>query len=462
MGKPDLIQSTVLPISDLETNKGQIEGLAKNPRFIRDDSYNKLKRSIAENPEMLAFRECLVFPHEGKYIIIGGNMRYRAQKELGYIETVCKIIPPDTPVETLRAYAIKDNAGFGEWDFDALADDWNPEDLTTWGVDIPTIDAGINDGEAQEDNFNVEDNLPKIAKSKPGDIYRLGKHRLICGNSADPVFISSLMGDSTADLLITDPPYNVNYEEKVKYLAKCRDASLKNSNTEIKNDNLAGADFYNLLLGSFSASFEKTKPGGSFYVFYASVETVNFRDAISRAGFTIKQDLIWNKNHFTIGRMDYQWKHEPILFGWKGGTRHYFTKDRSLATVIEDKLDIDSLSKSELKAMLKELLRGNIPTTVIDEDKPLHSAVHPTMKPIKLIGRFIKNSSRRGETVLDIFGGSGSTMIAAEQLDRICYMIELDPRYCDVTVNRWEELTGQIGEFEGNIFVSENTDTNHK
>jgi tRNA G10 N-methylase Trm11 len=140
MEKIDLIQSVVLPISVLETNKGQIEGLAKNPRFIRDERYNKLKRSIEENPEMLALRECLVFPHVGKYVIIGGNMRYRAQKELGYTEIVCKIIPADTPVESLQAYTIKDNAGFGEWDFDALANDWNAEDLANWGVDFDFIE----------------------------------------------------------------------------------------------------------------------------------------------------------------------------------------------------------------------------------------------------------------------------------------------------------------------------------
>jgi hypothetical protein len=143
MEKIDLIQSVVLPISDLETNKGQIDGLSKNPRFIRDERYSKLKRSIEENPEMLALRECLVFPHGGKYVIIGGNMRYRAQKELGYTEIVCKIIPPQTPVDDLRAYTIKDNAGFGEWDFDALANEWNPDDLLRWCIDIPNIDVDL-------------------------------------------------------------------------------------------------------------------------------------------------------------------------------------------------------------------------------------------------------------------------------------------------------------------------------
>jgi len=449
---------------DTETgSKGQIEGLPANPRFIRDERYRKLKESIQENPDMLSLRELLVFEHNGKYIIIGGNMRYRAMKELGYAETPCKVIPPETPVEALKAYTIKDNAGFGEWDFDLLANEWNPEDLQRWCVDIPNVDIDIED-DAQEDNFNVDDNLPKKAKSKTGDIYQLGKHRLICGDSTDPLFMSKLIDDKTADLLITDPPYNVNYEEKENNLTKYRPNNRvsKNGNTEIKNDNLTNAGFYDFLLKAFLSAFDRTKQGGSFYVFYASSETLNFRNAISQAGFTIKQELIWNKNHFVLSRQDYQWKHEPILYGWKEGAPHYFTKDRSLATVIEDKPDIDKLSKSELKNMVKELLQGNIPTTVINEDKPLRNTDHPTMKPLKLIGRLIKNSSRRGDIVLDMFGGSGSTLMAAEQLERTCYMVELDPCYCDVIVKRWEEFTGQTAKFEGNIFVSNNTDTNCK
>jgi len=464
MGKFDLVQSVILPLSQLEVNKGQIEGLPANPRFIRDERYRKLKNSIQENPDMLSLRELLVFEHNGKYIIIGGNMRYRAEKELGYTETPCKIIPPSTPVEALKAYTIKDNAGFGEWDFDLLANEWNPEDLQRWCVDIPNIDINTEE-DAQEDNFNVDDNLPKTAKSKTGDIYQIGKHRLICGDSTDHVFMSKLMGDKIADLLITDPPYNVDYEEKGKTMLKLgykNKRIIENTNNKITNDKMTDTCFYDFLFKSFLSAFERIKHGGSFYLFYASRETLNFRNAISQAGFTIKQELIWNKNSFVLGRQDYQWKHEPILYGWKEGAAHYFTKNRTLTTVIEDKPDIDKFSKSELKNMVKELLQGNVPTTVIDEDKPVRNADHPTMKPLKLIGRLIKNSSRRGDIVLDMFGGSGSTLMAAEQLDRSCYMVELDPCYCDVVTKRWEEFTGQTVEFEGNIFVSDNTDTNCK
>jgi DNA modification methylase len=459
--KIDLIQSVILPISKLEVNKGQIYGLPANPRFIRDEHYRKLKTSIQENPDMMSLRELLVFEQKGKYIIIGGNMRYRALKELGFSETPCKIIPPGTSVEALKAYTIKDNAGFGEWDFDLLANEWDMEDLSKWCVDIPIVDADETEEDAQEDNFNIEDNLSKIAKCKNGDIYRLGRHRLICGDSSADLIITALMGDSSADLIITDPPYNVNYEDKQKRDVENKaNSRVSKGITEIKNDNISNEDFFNLLKGVFSNAFNKVKRGGAFYVFYASCETVNFRNAITLSGFSIKQELIWNKNQMTLGRQDYQWKHESILYGWKEGAAHYFSKSRSLLTVIEDNPDIDKLSKAELKNIIKDLLNGNIPTTVINENKPLVAADHPTIKPLKLIGRFIKNSSRPEDIILDMFGGSGSTLMAAEQLERTCYMIELSPNYCDVIIKRWEEFTGKKAEFERNAFVSDNTDKN--
>jgi DNA modification methylase len=438
-----------IQVSELITNKGQIKGLPKNPRFIRDEKFKKLKASIEESPEMMSLRELLVYPYEGRFVIIAGNMRYRAAKEIGFNELPCKIIPPETPVEALKAYTIKDNAGFGEWDFDALANEWDFDDLQRWCIDIPNVDVKDVEEDAQEDSFNVDDNLPKVAKSKTGDVYTLGNHRLICGDSTDAVFMSKLMNGKVADLLITDPPYNVDYSSKNEQLNKVSKGNRVQ--TPIENDRQSAERFYDFLLKAFSSAFERTKRGGGFYVFYASCEVINFRSAIAQAGFSVKQELVWSKNHFVLGRQDYQWKHEPVLYGWKEGAPHYFTKDRSLTTIIEDKPDIDKLSKAELKAMVKTLLQGNIPTTVIDEDKPQRNAEHPTMKPIKLIGRLIKNSSRAGEVILDPFGGSGSTMMAAEQLGRTCYMAEIDPRYCDVIIKRWEELTGKSAVMEGNI-----------
>ena len=195
------------------------------------------------------------------------------------------------------------------------------------------------------------------------------------------------------------------------------------------------------------------KPGGAFYIWHADSEGYNFRGACREVGWKVRQTLIWNKNALVLGRQDYQWKHEPCLYGWKEGAGHYFIDRRDLTTVQEDlqSLDIDSMTKAELKDVLQVMMGRDMPTTVIDEDKPLRSAEHPTMKPLKLIGRQIRNSTRTGETVLDLFGGSGSTMMAAEQLGRRCCMVEYDPKYVDVIIKRWEDLTGRKAEYLGNM-----------
>lgn len=185
------------------------------------------------------------------------------------------------------------------------------------------------------------------------------------------------------------------------------------------------------------------KPGGAYYIFHADTEGYNFRKALMDAGGQVKQNLIWVKNALVLGRQDYQWKHEPCLYGWKEGAGHYFINDRTQTTVFEDKADLDKLSKEELKDMIKEIIEDKTPTTIIHEDKPLKNDVHPTMKPIKLISRLVKNSSKPGENVIDFFGGSGSTLIACEHLGRNCYSIELDPKYVDVIIDRWETLTGK-------------------
>jgi site-specific DNA-methyltransferase (adenine-specific) len=359
----------------------------------------------------------------------------------------------------LKAYTIKDNAGFGEWDFDALANEWDTDDLEKWCVDIPNIDADV-DEEAKEDNFNVDDNLPKTAKITTGDIYRLGKHRLICGDATESVFITKLMGEKTADLLITDPPYNVDYSSKNETLNKADKGNR--IQTPIENDKMSDTAFQEFLFTAFQNGNDALKKGGVFYIWHSDSEGYNFRTACLRVGWKLRQTLIWNKNNIVLGRQDYQWKHEPALYGWKEGAPHYFVKDRSQITVQEDRLDIEKMTKAELKNLVKEFVRGNIQTTVIEEDKPFRSGEHPTMKPLKLIGRLIKNSSRRGDIIIDMFGGSGSTMMAAQQLERVCYMVELDPCYCDVIIKRWEELTGKTAEFDSNILVSDSTEKNPK
>lgn len=426
-----MIESKLIPLKDIEVNRGQIEGLPSNPRFIKDEKFRKLMASIEENPEMLQLRELLVFPHDGKYVIVGGNMRYKALRALKYTEAPCKIIPPDTDVEKLRAYTIKDNGDFGEWDFELLANEWDATQLGEWGVEIPEAEIDTEEEHVEEDDFDEdEDEITPICK--PGDIWQLGEHRLMCGDSTSEKDIKTLMGEEQADLWLTDPPYNV---------------AIKNSKgMKIQNDDMASAQFREFLTNAFKASNSVMRPGCAGYVWFASREHINFEKALNAAGFQVRQELIWNKNALIIGRQDYQWKHEPCLYFWKEGKTHHFTPERNHSTVIPDasELDFEKMSKAEMKKLLETIYQAKLPTTIIDEKKPTKDSEHPTMKPVKLFGYQMQNSSRRGDIVLDTFGGSGTTMIAAEQLGRKARLMELDPHYCDVIIARWEKMTGQV------------------
>lgn len=213
----------------------------------------------------------------------------------------------------------------------------------------------------------------------------------------------------------------------------------------IQNDNMDSDSFGHFIGQAMGVASSVMKPGAAFYVWFASKEYRAFWDGIQGAGLTIKQELIWNKNAFVLGRQDYQWKHEPCLYGWKDGAAHYFADSRKESTVITDgeELDFRKMKKDEAIRMLEEIFAEKTATSVIDCDKPTADSDHPTMKPVKLIAYQMKNSSRRGEVVLDLFGGSGTTLIAAEQLGRRAYLMELDPHYCDVIIARWEKLTGR-------------------
>lgn len=411
----EVIQSTIIELSDIEVNRGQIEGLPANPRFIRDEKYKKLVNSLQENPEMTALRELLVFEQSGKFVIIGGNMRYRAMKELGYTQAICKVIPPSAPIEALKAYIIKDNSGYGEWDLDLLANEWDACQLEGWGIDLPDIDLQTEPEEAEEDNYDIDSNLPKKPVSKLGDIYKLGRHRLVCGDATIKEHIDALMDGKSADAYITDPPYNVDYHSA--------------DGKSIENDKMGDSQFQEFLIKAFTNADSVMKPGAAYYIWHADSEGYNFRTAAIRVGWKLRQTLIWSKNTMVLGRQDYQWKHEPCLYGWKDGAAHYFTTDRTQ-------------------------------TTIIEEDKPLRSAEHPTMKPVKLFGRIMKNSTRANDIVLDNFGGSGTTIIAAEQLGRTCYMMELGGNYCDVIIKRWEELTQESAEYLGNFLEDKNSSEN--
>lgn len=215
---------------------------------------------------------------------------------------------------------------------------------------------------------------------------------------------------------------------------------------KIQNDHMADDEFVSFLRDAFTAADKAMKPGAAFYIWHAESGGSAFRNACRQMGWKIRQCLIWVKNGFVMGRQDYQWKHEPCLYGWKDGAAHYFVNDRSQSTVTDDKIDFRKLKKEELLQLVEEIYSDKNPTTVIYEDKPLMNDVHPTMKPVKLMGRLVSNSTRKEENVLDIFGGSGSTLIACEQLERNCFTMELDPKYCDVIIERWETFTGKKAE----------------
>ncbi len=433
------IQRRVMDISQLHTNTGQVEGLPKNPRFIRDPKFKKLVKSIEDDPEMLELRELIVYDTQDErgFVIIGGNMRYEALCKLKHKTAVCKVLPHDFPMDKMRRIVLKDNSSFGETNFDDLINDWKPEEIDAAAIDIPDIPDPEEEEEAKDDAYDVAGNTPKKATSRTGDIYRLGNHRLICGDSTKEEYLEALMQDEQADLLVTDPPYNMDCQAKGKM--------------KIANDHMADENFVAFLTDTLQNASNSMKPGAAFYIWHADSQYVNVHQALTSNRLNVSQQLFWRKNSLVLGRQDYQWKHEPCLYGWKEGAAHYFVSKRNLVTILEKLKDIESMSKDEMKDILHQLLDGNIPTTVIDCPKPLKNPDHPTMKPVPLIGKLISNSSRVKDIVLDIFGGSGTTLIACEQLGRQCRMVEFEPIYVDVIIKRWEELTGMKAELIGNI-----------
>lgn len=362
-------------------------------------------------------------------IIVEGHGRYLACKELG-INEVPVIHLDHLSDEQRRAYALAHNktAEMSEWDFDLLGDELSDIldiDMSDFGFDLS------EDGEKETEV--IEDEVPEEVEpiAKQGDIWQLGRHRLMCGDSTSVTDVEKLMNGCKASLLVTDPPYNVNYE---------------GSAGKIMNDSMDNDSFRQFLRDAFTTADVVMNDGAAFYIWHADSEGYNFRGACFDVGWKVRQCLIWVKNSLVLGRQDYQWKHEPCLYGWKDGT-HFWNGGRKERTTITD-FDIFELrdkSKEELLKFIEEYCcdHEDIETSIIYEEKPSKNAEHPTMKPIKLLARSVKNSSKEGDNVLDLFGGSGSTLITCEQLNRKCFMMELDPHYVDVIIARWEKFTGQ-------------------
>jgi site-specific DNA-methyltransferase (adenine-specific) len=413
----------------ISRNIAEIKSNPKNPRLIKDDKFAKLVKSIKDFPEMLQKRPLVCFTDtDGKLVVLGGNMRLKAAKECG-LKELPVIIADDWTEEQRAQFLIKDNVGFGEWNWDELQADWDVQMLEEWGLDIPEteqLDKIIL--EAQEDDFTIPNEIKTDIVL--GDLFEIGPHKLLCGSSTETDTWKKLFKNELCDMVLTDPPYNVNYEGGT---------GLKIMNDEMSNDT-----FYQFLYDFYTALGSYTKAGGAWYVWHADSEGANFRQAFKDSGLLLKQCLIWVKNALVMGRQDYHWKHEPCLYGWKEGAAHYFTDDRTKNTVIEDQVDYRKLNKKELLDLVKEMTSDKQKTTIIHCDKPYKNDVHPTMKPIKLLAPLIENSSKIGQLVADGFLGSGSTMVASHQLNRKCYGMELDPKYCQVIIDRMKKLDPTI------------------
>jgi site-specific DNA-methyltransferase (adenine-specific) len=330
-------------------------------------------------------------------------MRLKACIEAGLTDVPVKQAKELTE-EQKKEFIVKDNVGYGEWDWDDLANNWDEQLLADWGLDIPNFDATVLD--AEEDNFAVPDGGSET-EIVLGDLFEIGEHRLLCGDSTQTDTYIKLMNGQLADMVITDPPYNVALGMETKEQAKAR--NRRTDGLVIQNDKMSNDDFYKFLYDFYTALSTAVKKGGSIYVWYASSEVVNFVSAMVDAGWLYKQELIWNKTSMIMGRQDYQWKHEPCLYGWLDGASHNWYSDRKQ-------------------------------TTIIDFDKPSRNGEHPTMKPIGLFAYQIQNSSKSNDIVIDSFGGSGTTMVACHQLNRKGYLVEFDPKYCQVIVDRMKKL----------------------
>ena len=393
-----------LKVADLHPNNGQLPWLPKNPRQWTQTDIDRTAKSIQEDPDFLEDRPLLVATLGVKkgWLVFAGNLRLTAAKKIGLEEIPCVAYARENEEDemTIKRRAMKDNGSFGSWDFDSLANEWDDLPLADFGIPSwETPEPEKETTEAKDDDFDEnEQEIP--ARCKLGDIWQLGDHRLMCGDSTDLETVKSLMGGTTADLLLTDPPYNVDYEGGTEDKMKIQNDSFK-----------AEGEFLEFLRKAMRCASEVMKAGASYYIFHADSEGRNFREAATEIG-KVRECLIWVKNSLVLGRQDYQWRHEPCLYGWKDGAGHNWFNDRSQ-------------------------------TTVLEFDRPKRNAEHPTMKPIPLFSYLMKNSTKPGDIVLDLFAGSGTTLICAEQLGRRCFTMELDPHYCDVVLTRWEALTGQ-------------------
>ena len=377
----------------IEVGVADLAPYDRNPR--KNDS---AVDAVAESMAQVGYITPIVIDENN--VVLAGETRLKALKKRG-AETAQVLRVTGLTEEQKKKYRLLDNkvGEIAEWDIELLAEELKEVDFGEYDFGFDELAAALDaDGitESPEDDYEPE--LPEEPVTKRGDIWRLGRHRLMCGDSTDITDVLKLTGGRLADLLITDPPYNVSYEG--------------GTGMTIQNDSMEDAAFRKFLRSAFSCADAVMKPGAAFYVWHADSEGFNFRGACHDIGWTVRQCLIWNKDSLVLGRQDYQWKHEPCLYGWKDGAAHTWLNDRKQ-------------------------------TTVIDCDRPKRSEAHPTMKPVALFDYLIRNSCPKGGLALDLFCGSGTTIVACEKNGRTAYCMELDPKYVDAAVSRWEEMTGE-------------------
>ena len=374
-------------------NIDELKVYENNPRK-NDQAVDAVANSIKE----FGFKVPVIITKEN--VIIAGHTRIKACKKLGISDVPC-IIADDLSEDQIRAFRLADNRAseLADWDLDKLKVEFDNIELDLDLFGFEELQKKLGD-DPEDDDFDESEMLTDNPYSQKGDIFELNEHRVMCGDSTDPEIVKTLTNGKAVDMIFTDPPYNVDYEGA--------------TGMKIQNDKQKDSDFLTFLSKAFTNMADQLKAGGVVYCCHADTEGLNFRTAFKGAGLKLSECLVWVKNSLVLGRQDYHWRHEPILYGWKEGESHYFAEDRTQDTVWE-------------------------------YNKPKANDLHPTMKPIPLVARAINNSSRKGEVVLDLFGGSGTTLIACEELKRKALIMELDERYVDVIVKRYSRLKNSLG-----------------
>lgn len=413
----------------------QLTEFQGNLKERESTDYEKIERSIKKHGFSFPF---FVWKHDGKNNVLDGHGRIGA---LNRMVASGEKIPP-LPVVFVdckdeaeaKEILLKLNSQYGRMTAESVREFLGDLQIDFEDIALPDGILDLSTEETLKDTIN-DDDAPEVEYDEPnsklGEVYQLGDHRLMCGDSTSAEDMARLMDGAKADLIVTDPPYNVDYQG--------------GNGQKIQNDNMSDNKFLNFLTDAFRTMLAALKNGGAFYIWHADSEGYNFRQAVKNCNGTVRQCLIWVKNSLVLGRQDYQWRHEPCLYGWKDGAGHYWEGRRDLSTIFDEtRNDWKKMSKEQLIAELKRY-DSEVKTTIIYEDKPAKNDDHPTMKPVRLFERLIQNSSKAEDIVLDPFGGSGTTIISAAKTNRYARVMELDPHYCDVIRKRWTKWAKDNG-----------------